>query len=111
MQTRTLESVLLELRSEDHPPMVRLVEGLTRCHWAEALNYDLSMLRLWIARTNTEQVEVMVTYGDGRKGGRPIVPCVDSYEITLFAPSGAPQVSVHNLTGSLEWLRRWVSSD
>lgn len=110
MLTRTIDNVLHELCDEENPPMVRFVSELSRCDWAQTMVYDLSMLRLWIARPGSASVEIMVTYEDGRKGGRPAAPYVDVYEITEFSGAQRVRVSVHNLTDSLDWLSRWATS-
>jgi hypothetical protein len=108
MQDRTIESVLHELREENHVPMARFAQELARQEWATSLSFDLSMLRLWVARKGVSHVEVMVTYGDGRGGGRPSEPYVDAFEVTFYVNSRPADVSRQDSAGAIERLRRWL---
>lgn len=84
MLERTLEEVLEEFASERHEPMVRFVTALRQRPWAQRLRFDVSMLRLWLAPPHASRVQAMVTYGDGRGGGRPLNAELDKYDLTLF---------------------------
>ena len=108
MPKHSIDSVLAELREEDHPPMVRFVSELAVQPWAAALRYDLSMLRLWISRKDIERVEVMVTYGDGRGGGRPYDLNLDAYETTIFDSIVAVDTVTRNSADSIGRIHRWL---
>src|SRR5512133_2331408 len=107
MESRTLENVLEEFRTETHLQMVLLIETLRNKVQGEPLKYDVSMLRLWIARKNASDVQVMVAYGDGRGGGRPVATELDSYELTIFASDSSPRVSVQDLSTTITLIRDW----
>jgi hypothetical protein len=111
MRDRTIESVLDELREENHIPMAGFAQELARQEWAGRLSFDLSMLRLWIARKGVEHVEVMITYGDGRGGGRPSEPCLDAFEVTFFVDSRPAEVCMQDSAGAIERLRRWLDGE
>lgn len=107
MPNRSLEGVLSELVAENHPPMIELVNAIARESFAELLGCDLSMLRLWLGRSRSEkQHELMVTYADGREGGRPTPPFVDSYDLTFFGHDARTQQTA-NLDGTLRAIRAW----
>lgn len=108
---RTLWSVLEELREEQHVPMVTLLDALSEQEWAAKLCYDVSMLRLWISRQGREGVEVMVVYGDGRGGGRPVGPYLDVFEITFFAGADAGNVRTGTRENTIDTLRKWLESE
>jgi hypothetical protein len=110
VQNRTIESVLNELREENHVPMVNFVEALNRQEWAARLSYDVSMLRLWIARKGVTRVQVMITYGDGHRGGRPLEPYVDAYELTIFADFKPDQMCTQDSVKTIERLQGWLES-
>jgi hypothetical protein len=97
-----------ELRDEGHGPMMKFVSALSRESWASGLDYDLSMLRLWIARKGVGRVEVMVTYGDGRKGGRPLNLDLDAYELTIFAGGGPQEAVIRNLHDTIDRIGAWL---
>jgi hypothetical protein len=82
MRDRTIESVLDELREENHIPMA-----------------------------GVEHVEVMITYGDGRGGGRPSEPCLDAFEVTFFVDSRPAEVCMQDSAGAIERLRRWLDGE
>ena len=106
----TIDGVLRELRAENHVPMVSFVDALARQEWAGKLSYDLSMLRLWIARKGVPHPEAMVIYADGRGGGRPSAPYVDAFELTFFVDSRPGEVSTQGSAATLERLRSWADS-
>jgi len=107
MQSRTLENVLEEFRTENHLPMVLLIETLRDKVQGKPLKYDVSMLRLWIARRDASDVQVMVAYGDGRGGGRPVTTELDSYELTIFGVDSSLRVSVQDLSTTIALIRDW----
>ena len=111
MVKRTLHSVLNELREERHVAMTALVEELARNEWADALCYDLSMLRLWISRKSSATTEVMIVYADARGGGRPSPPYDDAFEITIFGDSGAARRSMGSGTATIETLHAWFTGE
>ena len=108
MQSRTIESVLEEFRTENHPPMVRLVETLTDRLKETGLKYDVSMLRLWISRRDADYVQIMIAYGDGRGGGRPVVFDSDSYELTFFGANASTHASVQDLQTTVDLVEQWL---
>ncbi len=84
MERRTAINVLKTLQEEGHPPMESLVQLISAQVWSKEFVYDLSMLRLLIAKQNSAPgtVDIIVTYGDGRQGGRPAPPFFDKFNIT-----------------------------
>lgn len=110
MAMQPLWQVLEELREEQHAPMIALLDALRQHDWATTLRYDLSMFRLWIARPGVDAVEVMVVYGDGRGGGRPLKPYVDAFETTIFLGPGRPNVKIGTRENTIQSLRKWLES-
>ncbi|MGE5737229.1 MAG: hypothetical protein ACM34E_19210 [Acidobacteriota bacterium] len=108
MRNRSIAGVLGELQEESHIPMVGFVEELRRRPWATTLKYDLSMLRLWISREDAHDVEVMIIYDDGRKGGKPLEPYVDAFEMALFAGRDVSEVFTGTSFETIERLRAWL---
>lgn len=111
MQPRTLGDVVEELEHEGHGPMTRFVSLLGEQPWSKELKFDLSMLRLWIARPTDHEVRIMVTYGDGRGGGLPLDMSLDRYEVSFFHQgSGVPVVETTTMNEALtriaDWLKR-----
>jgi hypothetical protein len=110
MKKRTLQSALNELREEQHVPMTKLVEEMSRQDWAANLNYDVSMLRLWLSHEDYVSVEVMVTYGDGRGGGRPSEPFLDVFETKFFVGADVTEVTMGTAARTIKRLRLWLES-
>jgi hypothetical protein len=108
MQSRTIDDVTDELRDEGHRPMVRFVLELRERPWATELTFDLSMLRLWIARKGVPRVEAMIVYGDGRQGGRPRATDVDAYDLTFFREGGQDDLRALDAATALERIREWL---
>jgi hypothetical protein len=108
MQKRTLSDVANELRSEGHLPMVRLVESIENEQWANQLDFDASMLRLWAARKGVPEVEIMVTYGDGRHGGRPLNMDLDAFDLAFRTGGGWTTLPGINSSSVLENIRSWL---
>jgi hypothetical protein len=67
------------------------------------------MLRLWIGRKNVGRLEVMVTYADGRGGGRPTDPDLDAFEITIFEAGTAVDTVTLNSRDSIDRIGRWLA--
>ena len=110
MNPRTLAAVLDEVIDEDHVPMIELLNALSAEDWGDRLSFDLSMLRLWIARKGVAQTEVMIAYGDGRHGGRPLPPYRDAYEMTFFDGQERREVSMNTLQVTISRLLEWLKS-
>src|SRR4051812_30821646 len=109
MPKHSLDGVLSELTEENHPPMMRLVTAIACEPFAELLGCDLPMLRLWLGRSwSDKRHDLMVTYADGREGGRPSPPFVDSYDLTLFHDDERTQQTA-NLDGTLQTIREWFA--
>ena len=106
---RTIQSVLDELREEQHVPMLDLVEELQRRAWAGRLGWDLSMLRLWISSKDDGAIEAMVVYADGRGGGRASAPYLDAFATTLLDGSNPSEVSTESSADTIDTLQRWFS--
>jgi hypothetical protein len=84
MFSRQLESIEQEFIHEGHEPMTMLARAIRAEPFATQLLYDTSMLRLWIRRSQGIEPELMVTYADGRMGGRPSDLTLNAYELTIF---------------------------
>jgi len=68
------------------------------------------MLRLWLGRSRSDKPhDLMVTYADGREGGRPTPPFVDSYELTFFRADERTQQTA-NVDGALRAIRAWYDA-
>ena len=110
MPNRSLDDVLSELIEERHPPMIELVTAIAREPFAELLGCDLSMLRLWLGRSRSDKRhDLMVTYADGRGGGRPTPPFVESFELTFFG-DGHPTQRTADLDGTIRAIREWYDA-
>jgi len=107
---RTLTDLLEELSAEGHEPMARFVSALGRQPWAHQLRFDLSMLRLWLAAPNVSSVQVMVTYGDGRGGGRPLNKGLDNYELTIFRGDHVALTASQTLSETVDCIGDWVAN-
>ena len=108
MQQRTIVEVSAEFRAEGHLPMLQLVELIKQADWMDQLVFDTSMLRLWASRKNANSVEIMVTYGDGRFGGRPSNMNLGTFDLSLLR-NGAFEVSSSNDANAvLEKIRLWL---
>lgn len=110
MQLRTLENVTAEFEAERHWPMLRLIEGIKQEPWAHRLAFDSSMLRLWVARKNATGVEIMITYGDGRHGGRPTNLELDSFEFAARSGDHFDASSNVDAKTAVERIRSWLES-
>ena len=107
---RSIDSVLSEFRRENHEPMAKFVETLKEQLWVNKLVFDLSMLRLWIARRGADRVEAMVVYGDGRGGGRPSPPYVDLYEFSINVENLQTGICNQNLELTVQKVGRWLEN-
>ena len=83
MQPLGLEVILSLFESEGHPPMVRLMKAIKSQSWAGQLTFDSSMLRLLVARSGKHRAEILITYADGRDGGRPISD-LDIFDVRIW---------------------------
>jgi hypothetical protein len=110
MQNRTIDEVSTEFKLEGHLPMYRLIESLKREQWSSQLVFDTSVLRLWAARKTIPEVEIMITYGDGRNGGRPINMDLDSFDLALLKMDGFETSLGINAKIVFEKIRLWFET-
>src|SRR5438270_9813208 len=108
MQQRSLENVASEFRAEGHAPMLRLTRELEQQGaWVHDLIFDTSMLRLLVARPNASIPEAIVTYGDGRGGGRPVNPNLDAFDVLVGRAGGSDkEIAALSAVDAVDVLRR-----
>ncbi len=109
MAMRSLEAVRQEFDDEGHTAMVALLDKLAAQPWISELAFDVSMLRLWIARKGHTSPELMITYADGRNGGRPGEANLDRFDLTAFADA-CPSALGQSGDEAIKSLRLWVSA-
>jgi hypothetical protein len=110
MQSRSLDDIASEFTEENHQPMLRLVQTMKTQSWAGQLVFDTSMLRIWAARRFASEVEITITYGDGRKGGRPLDGDLDAFDLAMKV-NGAWSTAEHISTQAvLERMHQWLEA-
>lgn len=106
MLSRSLDNVLREFVDEAHLPMQRLVRSLMGDEWA-GVGWDVSMLRLWAGKAGESVPRIVVTFADGRMGGRPVDQALDLFEIrTLSAGHLEAAVVTRGLDETIAAMRR-----
>ena len=110
MQNKTIDEVSNEFRSEGHLPMHRLAESIKGEKWAARLTFDTSMLRLWAARVHAQDVEIMISYGDGRGGGRPLDLRLNSFDLALRNEGRLDTTRNIDARAVLENIRAWLET-
>lgn len=108
MQNRKIEDIIKEFDIESHPPMKQLISEICKKDWSKLLIFDTSMIRLWVSKNNSLQVQLIITYGDGRFGGKPINPNLDSYDLTYINSAGNETINGLNLQSTIENIEKWV---
>jgi hypothetical protein len=90
--------------------MARLVSMFEQCAWSRQLIFDTSMLRLLVARRSSKYPELVITYGDGRDGGRPTDASLDAFDI-LIAREGQDAQLLPKLTAEavIRRVEEWAS--
>jgi hypothetical protein len=92
--TGTLDDLYREFEHEQHEPMAQLVDLLRRdSTLAKRLRGTTSMLTLLLYVDGSwDEHRLVVTYGDGRCGGRPQDTSFDRYDFQCRASSGEVEV-------------------
>lgn len=96
--------------SEPHEPMRGLVRLIESEEWSSRLRFGQSMYSLRVARLGREHPELLITYGDGRQGGRPTLPYLDRFDVVLWVRCSEPELRGLSASDTVKLLARWLET-
>jgi hypothetical protein len=96
--------------AEPHEPMRGLVRLIESEEWASGLRFGQSMYSLRVARLGRENLELLITYGDGRQGGRPTLPYLDRFDVIVWARGSEQEKCGLTASETVKFLARWLET-